>query len=275
MLKQWALKRRVQHVWQLLIQDGGQLLEIHAGANDNRARHLSQHLAQHLRDEIESILYYPHPLCNGGIVIVLKKEVRNTESVVDAITKAFRFIPPDLSLHCLREDELFELALPAFTWLHVVNRRLLLPFWLKYRGVLLYGKDVRAQLPEPPDPHVLLALHIEACVHFLRNHAILGLLMRNEYLQLIRRLNWQMRCLMSTALLVYSEWDVTIEDVPRRFAWRYQNQELLSTAVELNGLMVDTDSSDEEKCRDAAYEAVWFFERFIRELRRVNGECNP
>ena len=130
MLKGWALKQRVQHVWQLLIQDGGQLLEIHAGVHDNRARHISQHLAQQLRDEIESILYYPHPFCNGGIVVLFRNEVRDPESVVDAITKAFRFIPPDLSLHCLRAGELFELALPAFTWLHVVNRRLLLPFWL-------------------------------------------------------------------------------------------------------------------------------------------------
>lgn len=274
MLKGWALKQRVQHVWQLLIQDGGQLLEIHAGVHDNRARHISQHLAHQLRDEIESILYYPHPFCNGGIVVVFRSEVRDPESVVDAITKAFRFIPPDLSLHCLRADELFELALPAFTWLHVVNRRLLLPFWLKYRGVLLYGNDIRAQLPEPPDPNVLLALHIETCVHFLRNHGILGLLMRNEYLQLIRRLNWQMKCLMTTALLVYGEWDVTIEQVPLRFAWRYQNEKLLSTAFKLNYLMSIKNSTDAEQCRDAAYEAVWLFERFVRELRRVNNERN-
>ncbi|MGA9997091.1 MAG: hypothetical protein WBP93_16860 [Pyrinomonadaceae bacterium] len=233
-------------------------------AVNHKARHSTARLSERLAGQLLSVIYYPHPLSHGGLVLVFHDEV---ESLVDLITEAYTCVPLDLALHCLRRAELFELSLPTFTWLHVLNRRIHLGYCVKQTGVVLYGPDVRDEIPPPPEPRVLLNAHLESCAHFMRNHAILGLLASENYLELMKRIEWQMKCLMLTALLLRGEWAANIDAIVPRFERAYQDEQIKSLWQELNALIDSINWTDQATCRRAAYEAVWLFECFLRRLR--------
>jgi hypothetical protein len=237
--------------------------QVHLKVN-HKARHSTARLNERLPGQILSTLYYPHPLSNGGLVVVFHNQV---ESMLDLVAEAFACVPLDLSLHCLRRAELFELSLPTFTWLHVLNRRIHLAHCLKQRGTVLYGPDLRDEIPPPPDPRLLLTLHLESCMHFMRNHAILGLLASDDYLELLKRTDWQMKCLMLTALLLRGEWASTFDAILPRFQRAYQDEEINDLWKEFGALRSSLNWMDKTACRRAAYEAVWIFECFLRRLR--------
>lgn len=230
-----------------------------------RARLAAARLTEHLGEHLVSVIYYPEPFYRGGIVAVFADD---TNSLVDLISKAFECVPLDLFLHCLRRAELFELCLPAFTWLHVLNRHIQLAHNVKHKGVVLYGEDVRTELPSLPEPRVLLDLHLESGAHFMRNHGVLRLLAAGEYLELIKRIDWQIKSFISSALLVRGEWDGAFDSIRMRFETAFNDPQLGDLMAELDTLKSSIDPTDETSCRRAAFEAVWLFECFQRALRR-------
>ena len=278
MLNRLLIKQRVTRIWDMVVPDHNREQHDHHHHHHNhnhnhrptgeeserRARRATARLIKNLEGHLVSILYYPHPFSNGGLVVVFRD---HEKSVVDLIIEAFKCVQPDFSLHCLRRAELFELSLPSFTWLHVLNRRTHLAHCLKYRGLVLHGEDVRAEIPSPPEPRLLLSLHLEASAHFMRNHAILGTLMRGSYVDLLKRIDWQFKCLMSTALLLHDEWDMQAEDIPARFESAFQDKQLEECWREFRALLKSADVMNEQDSRRAAYEAVWLFESFLRRLR--------
>ena len=108
-------------------------------------------------DGLHSIFYYPHPFTDGGFVFVVDE---NSVNFLDVSGIIYSLVPSSYSLHILRSHELDMLAAPGMFAppLHV-NEMTHLPYYLKYKGECLYGKDSRDQIPLP-DSQYLLAAHI-------------------------------------------------------------------------------------------------------------------
>lgn len=230
----------------------------------DEAHKAASRLGDRLGAYLVSVIFYPEKSYRGGLVVLFRDDA---EPFVDLITDAFKCVPLDIFLHCIRRGELPELCLPAFTWLHVLNRHIQLPYLIKHHGIVLYGIDVRDEMPALPEPRVLFQAHLESCAHFMRNHAVLRLLASGKYLELIKRVDWQIKCLMSTALLIRGEWDGPFDSIPARFEAAYHDEQLKNFWRELGELRMSLDAQDESSCRRASYEAVWLFECFLRRLR--------
>ncbi|HJT25946.1 MAG TPA: hypothetical protein VJ784_00955 [Pyrinomonadaceae bacterium] len=213
-----------------------------------------------LGDQSESILYYPHPFGVDGFVVIFRDDVT---SIVDLIADAHLCVPTETPLYCLRRSELFELSLPVYSWVYLVNRHVHMAYWLKYEGQVLFGSDIRAQL-ELPNPHLMLASHIGVSTHYLRSGIILDGLQHKRYLELIETLKQQIKMLMATALLLHGQWNVTAETVADQFEHSFPDPELKQIWSEFRRLMPAR--RDDEHW--SAFEAVWLFERFIKQLRR-------
>jgi hypothetical protein len=218
------------------------------------------------RDELESLMYYPHPFTNGGFVIIIKDEV---EEFLDCVTGIFQCAPPrGLSIHCLRRSELFELALPGVYLLPSrVNEQEHLALYLKNKGSVLFGVDLREQISVPNNYEVMLDNHLEACASQLRPHVLLKWLASKEYLLLIDEIDNQFRYLMGTALLVHGVWDITMEGLPDLFAQYFANQPVIEIWKSFDTARNKLDPKDEIACRELAFETAWLFESFLRELR--------
>lgn len=224
-----------------------------------------ERLAGQLRDHLISVLYYPHPFGEGGFVAVFED---GRGGFVDLVARAFSCVPPGTHLTCVRRSELRELSLPIHSWLDATNRHIPLPFWLRHSGVVLYGADVRDEIPLPPDPVALLDVHIEVTLHYMRNHIILGKCVRGDYEGLIRRLDSQMRRLMATALLARGEWDVSSDAAPGRFFRAGADAELLRLWDEFAALSRPAQAAAHTAVtRETAFEAVWLFENWVSRLR--------
>ena len=234
---------------------------------ENAISAVKHELFRGVREHAVSILYYSQPFTSGGFVVVFKDDV---ESFIDLVSKAYLSAPPSMSLHCIRYQELFELSLPAHTSLARIYECLHLPFWLKNNSTLVYGDDIRGEIEVPTNPRILLDAHVEVCMHYLRNHTILELLMRKRYAALIKELDQQIKYLMATMLLMYNEFYVEAEAIHTRFAQLCTDTHLKNSLSKFNDIVRRTDSArstDPGGHQQAAFEAVWLFESFLRSLR--------
>jgi hypothetical protein len=211
----------------------------------------------------ESILYYPHPFGADGFVVIFRDDVT---SIDDLIGEAHLCVPSEVPLYCLRLSEMFELSLPVYSWVYLVNRHVHMVYWLKHEGRVLFGSDIRKQLELPAAPHLLLSSHIGVSTHYLRSGIILDWLHRKRYLELIETLEQQIKMLMATALLLHGQWNVTAETVAGQFEHFFPVPSLNEVWSEFTQLMTAR-SYDEETQSRSALEAVWLFESFIRQLR--------
>ncbi|MET0621842.1 MAG: hypothetical protein ABW250_02570 [Pyrinomonadaceae bacterium] len=237
--------------------------------SSGRVEEAADKLIAALGKDLHCLVYYPHlipskkfphPFTVGGLVVVFNDDVQST---VELILKAHAAAPPDMSLHCLRRSELPELSLPAFTWLDMVNKHVRLPYLLRHKGVVLYGEDVR-RLISLPAPDVLLNLHVEACRHFVRNHMILGWLATGNYAALVNKLDWQIRCLMATALLSHGLLDERADSIPESFARCFPESRASQVWEEFRALDAGAAGSAGPASRRTALEAAWLFENFLR-----------
>jgi hypothetical protein len=222
----------------------------------------------HLHDDVESILYYPHPFTKEGLVIVFKREAG---FVPDLISKVYSAAPLNVSQHYLRRDELFELSIPGqFLTIRpgTLNEHPHLAYWLKYAGVVLYGRDVRDELVIPDNPRAVLKIHLERCIFYLRNNCVLHLLMSRKYIALIKELDLHLRHLMATALLIHHEWEVTVDKLPKHFEQWFADDQMKEIWREFSGLLPHNEAIAEGEYRQPAFEAVWLFERFVERLQR-------
>jgi hypothetical protein len=145
----------------------------------------------------------------------------------------------------------------------MVNKHVRLAYLLRHKGVVLYGPDVR-RLISLPVPDVLLNLHVEACRHFVRNHVILGWLATGRYAALVNKLDWQIRCLMATALLPDGGLDDHAGSLPESFGRRFPASPAKQVWEEFKALSSGADGRAGPESRRTALEAVWLFERFLR-----------
>jgi hypothetical protein len=220
-------------------------------------------LRSRLQDHLLSLLYYPHPFGDDGFVAVFKDDQKG---VVDLIAGAYSCVEPETNVYCLRHGELFELSLPVYSWLNIVNRHTLMVYWLKHKGEVLFGRDIRDELILPRDPRLLLDNHLAVCKHFLRSGVILDRLQRRRYRELMGKLGRQVRILMATALLLRGEWETTEETVAARFEQLFPDPLLGQVWGDYELLMREASAAGEGASRDSALEAVWLFEGFVRRL---------
>jgi hypothetical protein len=233
---------------------------------------VTQQFIARLGNQLESILFYPHifprvdyehPFAYCGFLLVFRDHL---DSMVESIGIAYDCVPTDTPLYCLRRRELFELSLPGFWFLGVVDHQMHLPYFLKYKGEVLYGRDLRDEIHLPANPRLLFHNKLEVCAHFLRSGVILELLVQGEYSVLVKKLERQIKCVMAAALLAHGEWDVTLDDIPERFNRRYRNEEVIRIWHEYRLLWEGNVSAHEDGARQTALEAVWLFESFLRQL---------
>lgn len=231
---------------------------------DDEINNIAGALRSRLRDQLVSLLYYPHPFGDDGFVVIFKDDLKE---VVDLIAEAYSCAGPETHVYCLRHGELFELSLPVYSWLNIVNRHTLMVYWLKHKGEVLFGRDVRDELVLPQDPRLLLENHLAVCRHFLRSGVILDWLQRRRHRELIGKLGRQLRILMATALLLRGEWETTEETVDARFEHSFSDPLLKQVWGDYKLLMQGVPATGEDAGRDSALEAVWLFEGFVRRLR--------
>lgn len=232
---------------------------------------VTQRLVSLIGNQLESILFYPHvfprveyrhPFAYYGFVLVFRDDV---DSMVESIGIAHNCVPMNTQLHCLRRRELFELSLPVFWYLKVVDLQMHMPYFLKYKGDVRYGRDLRDEIRLPADPRLLFHNKLEVSAHFLRSGLILELLVEGEYGLLVKRLERQIKYIMSAALLARGEWDVTLDNIPEKFNHHYRNEEVMTIWREFSQLS-EKNISDDQVARETALTAVWLFESLLRQL---------
>ncbi len=208
-----------------------------------------------LPDDLRSILYYPHPFTDGGLVVILDE---NSTNFLEASGAVYAVAPSGYSLHLLRNNELDMLAAPGMFVppLHV-NEMPHLPYYLKHKGECLYGEDYREQIPLPDTQH-LLDSHIEGCYDYLRRYGILSMSINQEFEKLVSLLEREILLLMATAVLTKKgHWEVDPPSLP----------ELFFTNFTTSGL---TEAYKKFKIDSVNFlEKVWYFEMFLRELREL------
>jgi hypothetical protein len=225
----------------------------------------AKRVAARLPEQVESIIYYPHPFTHGGIVIVFNDSIG---FLPDYVSEIYRCLPlPHLSIHYLRSSELFQLALPGlFTMPAAINEQPHLALSLKHKGTVLYGRDLREEVPVPTNPAAVLNNHIEGCRVHLPLHGWLRWLGNREYLALLEELDRQVRYLLATALLLHNQWDVEMENLPEQFGHYFADHPARQVCDQFFALRERVEAADEDSLRARAFEAVWLFESLLREL---------
>ena len=181
------------------------------------------------------------------------------------MAEAYANKPASLSLHCLRRRELFQLSLPGLFGPPLqVNERTHLPYWLKYKGVVLAGVDLRHEVSLPTAPTLLLAGHIEGCMDYLRRYGILTSLIHNENEALVNMLAQEMKYLMGTALLLHAVWDVSLSTLPDQFEVVFPDSAPLKIWQKFK---LDQDKLRQEHAPQPTIEMIWLFEQFLHALR--------
>jgi hypothetical protein len=223
-------------------------------------------LVARLGDRLESITFYSHPFTNGGVVIVPKDDV---EFIPDLIAEIYACGPPAITLNCLRRSELFQLSdIGIFGWPNPLEERPHLAYWLKNKGEVLFGRDVRDEIKLPGDRSSFLDIHLQRVKHCIRNWCFDQLLFKNHK-RLVTEIERQTKYLMATALLEENEWDVLPEAIPARFDQMFKNERANQIWADINALNRGTDEMGEATDRQSALEALWQFEQFMAQV----GEC--
>lgn len=213
---------------------------------------------------VASILRYPHPFSAGGLVVVFDDLAGSYSKLHAAVTRA---IPPQGALYVVKRADLFVLALqieafPPFEYPHMV-------FFLKHRGEILYGEDLRGEIPPLSAAKYTLEHMLDMMACWFRDHGILRDLQQGAYQSLIDQIDMRLRFLMSVALLARcGEWDIEADSVPARFFAGIRDDQLKEIWKNFEGLRQEVGAQEEKGSRSAAFEAAWLFETFSRRLRR-------
>jgi hypothetical protein len=217
--------------------------------------------------KIESIIQYPHPFTSGGLIIIFRDDAGLYQDLVADVQSCD---PQGTTLHTLRRSELIELSLPKLAPLQI-NEYPHIALYAKYKGNVLFGSDLRAEIVEPKEIHLMLEATIDAYACWFRDHIILKRLAQEEYLSLIQTIHEQMRQLMAMALLRYKEWDITVDTLEERFRELYPDTQMRQVLEAFSGIRGKTEDKDGDALRSDAFESVWLFESFLRQLRRYTS----
>ena len=212
-------------------------------------------------DDIETILFSPQPFTQGEVYIVCKNEVG---SAAELLVDAYSGYASDTRLFCLRRKELWE---PASTHWFVPSGGTCFPnpaYAMRTCGVILHGVDLRDEIPLPDQPKRFLQAHIEGCRFYVRNHQILKRLALQDYAELIARLEAQFKYLMASTVVIKTSKGFLEAELAGLFSREFAGSAVLQIWNEFRRSVLE-----KVPTKSAAFEAVWIFECFLRELHRI------
>ena len=234
---------------------------------EQEIRQFALRLSNAYGSRIESILYYSHPLTSGGLIVIFRDDAGLYQDLVADVQSCD---PQSITLHTMRRSDLIELSLPKMAGLQI-NEYPHIAFYAKHKGVVLFGSDLRAEIAEPKETHLMLEATIDVYACWFRDHIILKRLAQAEYLSLIQIIHEQIRQLMAMALLRYDEWDISTDTLEERFQERYPDTQMRQVLEAFSKIRDETEDKDGDTLRSDAFEAVWLFESFLRQLRRYTS----
>jgi len=225
---------------------------------------------------LESVVYYEHPLTGCGLLLVVSD--LTAEPFPDLLARIFR-AAPRVPLHCLRPRELFHLALPGYYAAPAlsVDDQPHLAHCVKLRSAVLHGRDCRAEVPLPAQPAIFLREQLRGCQRVFRTHC-LKLLFEREYRKVVAEAVHEARRTMSIALVGDGGWQVDLAEVPERYTARFgaaRTSEAWRQLKALGGRLEATPEADPADLEDAAYEACWLLEQFLKLLASEVLEESP
>jgi hypothetical protein len=216
--------------------------------------------------DLESVLYYEHPLTVCGLVIVVSDGAAPHAEALGRIYQVL-LAPPPKTIHCCRRRELFHLALPGSSSPPFVDDQPHLAHCVKYRSVLLHGRDCRPEIPLPAQPVLFLLAHVRGCRHHMRLRYLKRLLSR-EHRTLGGELVVEARRLLSIALLGAGGWQIDLDRVTERFAAERPGEAAgVAGQLEILGGRLQ-DGQDGDGLGTDARDAAWLFERLLDLLER-------
>jgi hypothetical protein len=162
-------------------------------------------------------------------------------------------------LVCLRYNELHQLRLPSPD-LPMVTA----PYWIRATGRVLWGRDVRHEIPCDYSQSRLLACQLDQVQS--SRHRIINLLLNDSYVRLQQYLTRQRSILMVSALLERGIWQVYPITVQRRFTETFPDVEFQGNILEFNALRAGMRNATQERQKTLAYRGAWLFEVFLRLL---------
>jgi len=197
-----------------------------------------------------------------GFLIVFKDDV---PCFLEEVVRLRSWIPAGVTTLCLKRSELFQVSLPAHTTHTDIAEAIFTPWWIRAASRLVTGLDIRSEVAGQADPRACLAVHLEAVLHYARNHLFLLHLTRGSHVPLVKAVARLAENLMETALLLHGDFEPTGTSVKERFASRFC-QAPLQRAVE--GLAAcELASAEPTTQKQAAFDALWHMEQLVRELR--------
>ena len=205
-----------------------------------------------------SILFYVHPFISDGYVLIF----RDDTSIDDFLTylgDVYTHKPDGYDIYCIRESELDLLAAPGmFAPPLQINEKAFLPYWLKHKGIVLYGNTDLSLIPLPEEPGFILAAHIEGCMDYLRRYGVLTYLAKDKYEPLIYLLDQEISSLMTTAVLSIGQWDIDENLIETTFFEHFPDMK-----------QAYTDFKNVSEHADYVIDKVWEFEKFLHQLREA------
>jgi hypothetical protein len=213
--------------------------------------------------KVSSIMTYPHPFTNGGMVVVFDDTASPYSHLHATVINAD---PPKDEMHIVKRSDLFLLSVPSFNPLAPLDYPHMV-YYLKNRGQLIHGEDLRTYIHAPScmDSMLIYLLDITAC--WFRDHIILHDLQTNAFTSLVDAIDTRLRFLMSIALLCQTgRWEVQTSSVPADFLELLADGDLRETWYEFEEIRASASSQDINL--ETAIRVVWLFEVFTRGLRR-------
>ncbi len=213
--------------------------------------------------KLVSLVRFPRPFLGDGLLITLND---NADDFVGLATAIRRLAPKRLSAICLKRSELYQLAMPNPYAIETLST----PYWVRNAGTLLWGDDIRSEVPLYKHPNRLLAFHLEKTIHRTRNHFILALLAADRYRDIHVGLARKRTQLMATALLAKSIWEVYPSTISQIFLDAYNTKDFRDILTDSNKLLLEAQGGRPSPSwlKHSAYRSVWLFEMFIRGLWR-------
>lgn len=233
---------------------------------DATTRSFAVRIARNKSNRLTSVLRYRHPFSEGGLAIVFASGPEPYSSLHAAISRAE---PPTCYVSVLKRADLFLLAMPRIEpfsqheYPHIA-------YYLKHRGEVLYGQDLRSEIPEATGLEHWLEGILDHTACWFRNHDILGRLQREEHLALFEAMDARLRYLLSVVLLAErGEWDVAMSSVPDRCTEVIRDDAIHEHWRAFDALHRVAAATGVEPDRATVLEAVWRFDSVCRGLRRL------
>lgn len=205
-------------------------------------------------DEVQSIVFAPFPYGPDELLVVLSDDVPFVPVINGEI---IALVPPDVRVTCFRHRELFELAIPGMVNPIMMDTYPISAFWLRYASELLYGADVREDIPAAAWTQQQASRSIYMAIDPGRQNNTISCVVRQDYSSLCENIKTVVLLSILAALLTRGEWHVEPESIIDRFLEAFPD---FSVTIDQLEKALEA-GSDEE-----AYHLLFVYDVFLRRM---------